>query len=260
MSKAYIEEYVPINGIEQYFLHYPFLAGKEVILHLHGGPGSSAAGFCHVLSEHWGFCNVVYYDQRGAGKTQKKNKSKPEELTIDILIADLKQTISYVKEKYGTDRVILLGQSWGTILGTQYALKYPEDIVCYIGTGHCVDTRKESKIIYNKLKEAIEAKSDKRDARKLAELAKLPYMDVEEEGYVRAEGKFFMLRTKYGLTLKTGRLLKLLRKSPIFKPSDLFLMVTAVKTNIRLMKWMVDYSIWDVTEYTTPVFYLETPI
>ena len=254
-QKKYVEEYVQINGIFQYFLHYPS-PQKEVIIHLHGGPGSSAANFTHALCPYWDFCNVVYYDQRGAGRTQKRNKSKPEDLTIDTLIADLKESISYIKRKYETDRVILMGQSWGTILGAQYALKYPKDIICYIGTGHSVDERRATKIIYDKLKNLIERKGNKRDAAKLAKIQNLPNMSVEEKNYVSTEAKFFFLRTKYGLTLKTGFLLKLLFKSPIFKLSDLLLMFTAPKTNIRLMKWMVDYSLWDKVEYSVPVFYL----
>ncbi|MCL2217536.1 MAG: alpha/beta fold hydrolase [Defluviitaleaceae bacterium] len=255
-AKTYTEEYVLLNGIYQYLLHYPSTSHKEVILHLHGGPGSSAANFTHALSPHWDFSNVVYYDQRGAGRTQKKNKSKPEDLTSETLIADLKETIIYIKQKYETDRVILMGQSWGTILGTQYALKYPEDIACYIGTGHCVDTRREMKIIYDKLKESIEIKGHKSDTNKIIKLQNLPYMKVEDKNYVASEARFFFLRTKYGLTLKTGSLLKLLFKSPIFKISDLLLMIKAPKTNINLMKWQTDYSVWDITEYSVPVFYL----
>ena len=255
-AKTYTEEYVPLNGINQYFLHYPSPTHKEVILHLHGGPGSSAANFTHALSPHWDFCNVVYYDQRGAGRTQKKNKSRPEDLTIETLIADLKETISYIKQKYETDRVILMGQSWGTILGTQYALKYPEDIICYIGTGHCVDTRREMKIIYDKLKETIENKGNKRDVKRITKLQNLPYMKVDDKDYVASETIFFFLRTKHGLTLKTGALLKLLFKSPIFRISDLLLMIKAPKLNIKLMKWQTDYSVWDTTEYSVPIFYL----
>jgi pimeloyl-ACP methyl ester carboxylesterase len=255
-KQNFTEEFVEINGIEQYFIHYPSPLHNEVILHLHGGPGSSAANFTHALSPYWDFCSIVYYDQRGAGRTQKRNKSKPQDLTIDILIADLKETIRYVKQKYKTDRVILLGQSWGTVLGTQYVQKFPKDVISYIGTGHCVDTRREMKIIYDKLQEAVECKGHKRDARKIRNLQNLPYMNVEDKNYVAAETRFFFLRTKYGLTLKTGSLLKLLFKSPIFKLSDLLLMIKAPKTNIQLMKWLTDYSVWDTTEYALPVFYI----
>jgi len=63
--KTYTEEYVLINGIYQYFLHYPS-SQKEVVIYLHGGPGESSANYAHVLSPHYDFCNVVFYDQRGS--------------------------------------------------------------------------------------------------------------------------------------------------------------------------------------------------
>ena len=254
-ARTYTEEYLFINGIAQYFLHFPS-SHKEVIVHLHGGPGESSVNYAHVLSPYFDFCNMVFYDQRGAGRTQKKNKSKQEDLTIDTLICDLKQTISYVKEKYNTDRIILLGQSWGTVLGTQFALKYPQDIICYIGTGHCVNARHEIKIVYDKLREGVEANGNKRDLNKVIEMENLPNMSVEEKNYFSTIARFFLLRNKYGLTIKTGKLLKIIFKSPIFKLSDLFLLINGSKTNINLIKWLTDYSVWDITEYSVPVFYI----
>ena len=102
----------------------------------------------------------------------------------------------------------------------------------------------------------IETKGNKRDAKKLMELQNLPTMKVDDKNYVATEMKFFFLRTKYGLTLEMSKLLKIMLKSPIFKLSDLFLMIKSPKTNIELMKWMTDYSIWETIEYSVPVYYL----
>ena len=133
-KKTFTEEYVQINGINQYFLHYPSTQ-RGVVIFLHGGPGTPTSAFAYNLMEHWDFCSIVYYDQRGAGKTLKMNKAEASDLTIEAMLADLKDTVEYVKKKYQTDKVILLGQSWGSVLGTQYVLRYPEDIACYIGNG-----------------------------------------------------------------------------------------------------------------------------
>ena len=277
--KNFTEEYVQINGIYQYFLHYPSPhpspqkelqkepqkdpqkepqneLQKKVLIHLHGGPGSSMANAAYTYTPIVDYCNIVFYDQRGAGKTQKKNNSKPEDLTIENLIADLKQTIAYIKKKYATERIILLGQSWGTILGTQYILKYPEDVTAYIGTGHCIDTRRDMKIIYNKLEQLIENKKNKNDAKKLMAMKNLPNMKVDDKDYVSTDMKFTYLKSKYGLNLKAGKLLKIMFKSPIFKLSDLLVMIKGVKLNFNLTKWSTDYSIWDTTEYSIPVFYI----
>lgn len=253
--RNFSEEYVLINGINQYFLHYPS-PKKEVVIHLHGGPGSSAASFSYTLSAYRDICNIVYYDQRGTGRTQKRNKTKQEDITLENMISDLRQTIIYIKEKYTTDRVILMGQSWGTVLGTQYILKYPKDIIGYIGTGHCIDTRREMKISYDKLKESIESKGNKRDMRKLEAMKNYPYLSVDDKNYVSTEIKFFMLKTKYGLTLQTGKLLKITLRSPVFKLSDIFYMVKGTKTNKHLMIDLTSYSIWDTTDYSVPVYYV----
>ena len=253
--KIFTEEYVQINGIYQYFLHYPS-PQKEVIIHLHGGPGSSMANAAYIYSPILDYCNVVFYDQRGTGKTQEKNKPKPEDLTIENLVADLRQTIVYIKKKYATDKIILLGQSWGTVLGTQYILKYPKDVIGYIGTGHCIDTRRDMKIIYNRLEQLIENKGNKNDAKKLMAMQNLPYMKVDDKDYVATDMKFTHMKSKYGLNLKAGKLLKIMFKSPIFKLSDILLMIKGVKLNFNLTKWLTDYSIWEMSEYSTPVFYI----
>ncbi|MDR0500165.1 MAG: hypothetical protein LBG97_02815 [Coriobacteriales bacterium] len=69
--KLYFEEYVSINEIQQYFLHYPCSDG-EVMLIIHGGPGQSEASFAYYVEPNPPVYTTVYYDQRGAGKTIQK--------------------------------------------------------------------------------------------------------------------------------------------------------------------------------------------
>ena len=254
-TKNFTEEYIQINGIEQYFLHYPS-PHKEVIIHLHGGPGSAMSNLAYTYSPILDYCNIVFYDQRGAGRTQKRNKSKAEDLSIDVLVNDLRQTISYVKEKYETDSIILLGQSWGTVLGTQYVLKHPKDVIGFIGSGLCIDTRRDIRIIYDKLMQLIESSGNKNDARKLAAMQHLSTMKVDEKDYVATDMKFTSLKSKYGLNMKVGGFLKTMFKSPVFKLSDILLMVMSVKANFELTKSLIDYSIWETTEYSAPIFYV----
>ena len=85
VEKDYSEEYIKINGIFQYFLHYDF-SQKDTVIFLHGGPGESKANFAYHFAPYFNFCNVVYYDQRGTGKTQLKNKTKADEITLEILV------------------------------------------------------------------------------------------------------------------------------------------------------------------------------
>ncbi|ELV04885.1 alpha/beta hydrolase [Brachyspira hampsonii] len=115
----FFEEYVNINGIEQYFIHYP-KKSDTTLLFLHGGTGESEAYFLYEMHSKTQNYNLVYYDQRGTGKTQARNKSKDKDITIDKLLIDLKETINYIKLRYNSKYTILLGHSWGSVLGIEF--------------------------------------------------------------------------------------------------------------------------------------------
>ncbi|MCL2035676.1 MAG: alpha/beta hydrolase [Oscillospiraceae bacterium] len=253
-ARDYTEEYIEINDITQYFLHYPS-PQKEVAIMLHGGPGQSEAHLAYSLRPYWDFCNVVYYDQRGAGKTQIKNKSKPDSITLEALMADLKQTIQYVKGKYQTDRIILIGHSWGSILGTEYILKYPDDVICYIGYGQVVDLLRGEKIGYEKLKDSIERKGAKKDIKKLKAFGDYPYGAVAK-GFMKTAMAFRKMQAKHGYAPDTAKVRELVLKSPIFSLNDIFPMLKSLKTNKNLMDIFLQHRIWDKIKYQIPVYYI----
>jgi len=254
--KGYKEEYKEINGITQYFLHYP-IEKNEVAVFLHGGPGQSEVLFSHCLRPYWDFCSIVYYDQRGVGRTQQVSYSKPEDITIESLIADLKQTIQYIKEKYRTERIVLIGHSWGTILGTMYIQKYPEDVMCYIGYGQVIDSLRGEKIAYDKVKEAIENRGKKRDIVKLNALGNYPDCVVTDKS-VELILKLRFLQSKYGYTSSYRKAFMTAIKSPLFSLKDISsLSVSKIfELNVNLLDVLLNFNIWDTAEYQVPVFYV----
>ena len=254
--KDFQEEYVPINGITQYFLHYP-LPKDTVAIILHGGPGQSEAILAHCFRPYWDFCSVVYYDQRGAGSTQRKSQSKPDELVIDTLIADLKETIRYVKEKYQAERVVLIGHSWGTVLGTQYIRQHPDDVIAYIGYGQVVDMLRGERAAYDELKKAVEKKGDKKDLTALYALNDYPY-DVGSEDFLKSVLAFRRLQTKYGYLDTLPKILRAVVRSPLFRLSAVTALFAAdaLKRNKHLVDALLTYSVWDDAAYQTPIFYV----
>lgn len=249
-----IEETVEINGIRQYFLHVPS-QGKPVILHLHGGPGQSQAHFAYCTRAQQAYCTFVYYDQRGAGKTQQRSKTPVGEITLENLIEDLRQTIRYVKERYQTDEVVLLGHSWGSVLGTSYILRYPNDVKGFIGVGQVVDIVKGEAIGFQRLVKAVEQKNNNRDRKALAALAGYPN-ELSGESFIKQMGRVRSLQSKYGATVNIPRLLKAMLKSPVFRPADLLSQLSGLALNRNLVNKMLGYSIMSVTEYQTPVCYV----
>ena len=106
------EEYVSINGISEYLLHYPAAPEAPVFLHIHGGPGAPASIFAYRVEALPRNYTIVYYDQRGAGRTLRKNPFAG--LSMALLQQDLLETVLYLKRTYNKGKIGLLGHSWST--------------------------------------------------------------------------------------------------------------------------------------------------
>ena len=253
MTTNFTQEYVPINGISQYFLHIPHHSSNKVIIMLHGGPGFSNSYIAYYQQSYLDFCNVVYYDQRGAGKTRLKNKTKPEDLSYNVLVEDLRQTIRYVKEKYQTECIFLLGHSYGSLLGTEYILKYPQDVEAYIGFGQVVAmlTQEQNWCAY--MQKVILKSGKKSDINKInAIAATLP--NISREEYAKLVPTISSLEYKYGY--KANEWQKLYRKSPIMTFREGFQMLSAEKFNRHLLAELFDYDIRHIKSYQTPIYYI----
>ena len=99
---------------------YEFGTGDETLLCLNGGPGLPCdyVRDCHSWISDKGF-KVIAYDQLGCGQSDKpKNK---ELWNVKRYANELNTIIKTLNLK----NIHLLGQSWGTILGMEYAVTYP---------------------------------------------------------------------------------------------------------------------------------------
>jgi len=112
---------------------YSFGHGDEVLFCLNGGPGLPCdyVRDSHSVMADQGY-RVVIHDQLGTGRSDKpKDKSL---WTIGRYVEE----VEMVRKALGLGRVHLLGQSWGTWLGFEYLLTYPDgakSFVCANGTG-----------------------------------------------------------------------------------------------------------------------------
>lgn len=214
MKKTFIEEYVEINDIQQYMVHYP-TDSEVVVLYLHGGPGQTEIFFAHLMVPQNVSYNCVFYDQRGTGKTQNRSKSKGTDISVEVLISDLKATIKYLNGKYKTSKVILVGHSWGTVLGTESVKKYPEDVLAYVGMGQIVSLVKGAKAVYERLGVVISNAGNYADVIKYKNIQSPNNMTKKT---VRIVGK---LQKKHGMSINFGDVLKKVIRSPFFKFSDI---------------------------------------
>lgn len=253
------EEYIELNGIKQYILHLESSKDKPVLLFLHGGPGAAESLSAHLMQENWEKkYTVVHWDQRGAGKTLSKNFSNNSFPTIEILIDDLKQLIDYLKDKYNKEKIAILGHSWGSVLGSLFIKRYPENISYYIGVGQVISMIENEKIGYLKLKEEILKANNKSDLKKYNSIGEYPKSNFDE-AFLNSLKRVRKLQGKYKLAVNFDLKLTLkIIKGPIFKFSDLLSAPKAVKANMNLLKYL--FESYDLSkeslEYTVPVYYI----
>lgn len=251
-GKMYTEEYLPVGRIKEYVMTFE-QPDRPVIVYLHGGPGESVIPFAGFLASGIDFATVIFYDQRGTGRTQLKNNSSSDSITFGALLTDLRCTISQIRKKYGVDKVILMGHSWGTVLGTQYALRYPEDLHCYIGVGQVVDFRDGERMCLDITKERM-GTPDEEDQRILDKLGSYPD-NLDRKNVLKMILTARTLERKYKTAANTDGIREIMKESGTFSWKDIPGMLS-LKKNINLMRFLISYDISESTEYNVPVFYI----
>jgi pimeloyl-ACP methyl ester carboxylesterase len=116
--------------------------GKDsspVLIYLHGGPGGSEFGprrkYLRELEDRW---RLVEWEQRGAGRSYRGDESAAT-LTPDALVNDGIQVVEWACSELGVKRVVIVGHSFGTLLGIWLAQRAPGRIAAFVGAGQIVN-------------------------------------------------------------------------------------------------------------------------
>lgn len=159
------EIFVHINGQEQYLLIKGEDVENPVMIYLHGGPagpdGMASYVFTKYLTDSY---TVVCWDQRGCGNTYYRNKGiDPENATatFEQALEDLDKLVDYVCERFDKSEVIIMGHSYGTVLGSEYVLEHPEKVSNYVGIGQFVSMKAAERVSYEDAYAAALEKQDK---------------------------------------------------------------------------------------------------
>src|SRR5712671_6608915 len=105
-------------------------------VYLHGGPGSGCQPDHRRLFDPERF-HAVLFDQRGAGRSRPKGRR--EDNTLPHLIADMEM----IREKFGFERWMIVGGSWGATLALAYAQAHPDRVTAIVLRAAFLGTRRE---------------------------------------------------------------------------------------------------------------------
>jgi proline-specific peptidase len=101
-------------------------AGKLPVLLLHGGPGATHDYLESLEALAETGRRAIFYDQLGCGRSDLPDE--PSLYTVELFVDE----VGVVRRELGLDRIHLFGNSWGGMLGMEYALTQPEGLASLV--------------------------------------------------------------------------------------------------------------------------------
>lgn len=95
--------------------------GTDAIV-LHGGPDFDSGYLIPEFDRLTSRFRLVYYDQRGRGRSAEGVRAESVTLASDLSDLDA------IRLKLSLDAPVLIGHSWGAVLALEYALRHPEHV------------------------------------------------------------------------------------------------------------------------------------
>ena len=156
---------VDIGGLEQGMIIKSQNVDNPVLLFLHGGPGNPQ----YVLFNDIGleeYFTVCWWDQRGSGMSYSGDL-EPESITLDQMISDTVEVTDYLRNRFGKDKIYLMGLSFGSFLGINVAARHPDLFEAYMGISQVTSQLESEKLGYQSMLSVAEASGDSKSIKNL---------------------------------------------------------------------------------------------
>jgi pimeloyl-ACP methyl ester carboxylesterase len=148
--------YVEIGGIDQWIQIGGQAPNHPALLYLHGGPGGTSVPASAAWKPWEDHFTVVHWDQRGAGRTFRKNgEAGCGRLTVERMVKDGIEVAEFLIAHLAQPKILLVGHSWGSALGIYMLKRRPELFSAFVGTGQLVNMQENEEYNYGyQLKQA----------------------------------------------------------------------------------------------------------
>ncbi|MBU9737012.1 alpha/beta hydrolase [Diplocloster agilis] len=134
--------------------------GKPILLFLGGGPGIPE----YFLETQYpsGLENefvVCYLEYRGTSLSYHPDILS-ETITTEQYIQDAVEVTNYLRERFGQNKIYLMGHSFGTYIGVLTASRHPKLYKAYIGMSQITNQEKSEELAYSYMLEQYQLSKD----------------------------------------------------------------------------------------------------
>ncbi len=250
--------FVNINGVQQGMIIKSRNIRNPVLLYVHGGMPD------YFLTQKYPtgleeFFTIVWWEQRGSGLSFNPDSSKA--ITSEQLISDTLELTNYLRNRFGKEKIYLMGHSGGTFIGLQAAARAPELYHAYIGIAQMSNQLESERLAYEYMLQKFKENGNTKMVRKLEAAPVTLQTGIPDAYYLLRDGAMHSLGI--GTTHDMRSVI-----SGIFLPSLMFREYT-VREKFNLWRGKSQSgvsSIWNeitttdlsmqVTEFEIPVYIL----
>jgi len=161
------------------------------LLVLHGGPDFDHAYLVPELDQLAAHARLVYYDQRGRGRSALG--VRPNDVSMASEIADLEA----LRRSLGVEAVAVLGHSWGGLLAMEYATRHPDRVTRLV----LLSPAPASHHDWTGFRESLQAMRGPGDVERMREIAA---GEAFRSGDIEAEAEYYRLH--FRPTVRDARL------------------------------------------------------
>ena len=158
-------------------------ASNPVLLLIQQGPGlpmiNEARRFEHLLGLEQDF-TVVYWDQRGCGRTLRGREGRIG-VSMDLMVADTVSLLEYLRNRFG-GKTIVAGFSFGAALAAFAAAQRPDLVATLVATGMDIDGAAAATGAYEFAPRTARRRGNRRATRQLEAIGPPPHLTSKQFG------------------------------------------------------------------------------
>jgi pimeloyl-ACP methyl ester carboxylesterase len=128
------------------------------------------------------YVTVVWWEQRGSGISYSAD-IPPETMTLEQMISDTLEVTNYLRNRFGKEKIYLMGHSGGTFIGIQATARAPELYYAYMGVAQMSYQLKSERLAYEYMLQKFKDNGNKKMVRKL-EAAPVTMTDGIPDAYL----------------------------------------------------------------------------